>query len=70
MNYYSVHLMNQLYTIRLQIQPNSAAAVYFPIVPRDLGQITLKVEARSVYSADAVERKLLVEVVVNKTLFT
>ncbi|WAQ99032.1 CD109-like protein [Mya arenaria] len=43
------------------VKPNSAATVYFPIIPRALGKIKLTVETRSIYSADAVERKLLVE---------
>ena len=45
-----------------QIQPNSAAAVYFPIVPKKIGKIKLKIEARSLYAADAIEKELLVEV--------
>jgi hypothetical protein len=45
-----------------QVKRQDAVAVYFPIVPKKIGNIDIRVSARSLWAADAVERSLLVEV--------
>lgn len=44
------------------MEPNEAKAVYFPIIPRKIGKITLNIRAQSIYVADALEKELLVKV--------
>ncbi|XP_045204949.2 CD109 antigen-like isoform X1 [Mercenaria mercenaria] len=45
----------------VKINPNSAAAVYFPIIPKKIGKIKVQAHAQSLYAADAVEKQLLVK---------
>lgn len=39
-------------------------AVYFPIIATAVGKVKLQVEARTSIIADAVERELLIEVII------
>ncbi|ELU17719.1 hypothetical protein CAPTEDRAFT_165779 [Capitella teleta] len=48
-------------TRKLNVPANDAANAHFWIVPKNLGQISLKILAQSPAAADAVEKKLLVE---------
>ncbi|ELT92020.1 hypothetical protein CAPTEDRAFT_218087, partial [Capitella teleta] len=48
-------------TRKLNVPANDAANAHFWIVPKKLGQISLKILAQSPAAADAVEKKLLVE---------
>lgn len=52
-----------------KVKAGEAKSVYFPIVPAELGQISLTVKAQSVMAADAVKRQLLVEVMFSLNLF-
>lgn len=45
----------------VRIEPNDAAAVYFPIIPKKIGKVDIQVRAQSLYAADALEKQLLVE---------
>lgn len=46
----------------LQVASGDAMTVDFPIVPTTLGQLDIQVSARSTAAADAVKRKITVEV--------
>jgi CD109 antigen len=56
-------------TRKLNVPANDAANAHFWIVPKKLGQISLKILAQSPAAADAVEKKLLVEVKVTDLWF-
>ncbi|XP_071127944.1 CD109 antigen-like isoform X2 [Mytilus edulis] len=53
--------VSQTQTDNIHVKAGEAKSVYFPIVPAELGQISLTVKAQSVMAADAVKRQLLVE---------
>ena len=46
----------------ISVTANSGMTVVFAVTPRTVGQIVIKVKARSSVAADAVERQLLVVV--------
>ena len=46
----------------ISVTANSGTTVVFAVTPRTVGQIVIKVKARSSVAADAVERQLLVVV--------
>ncbi|XP_063245195.1 CD109 antigen-like isoform X2 [Bacillus rossius redtenbacheri] len=48
-------------TKQVSVKANSGSSVSFMITPRKLGYITIKVTAKSILAADAVERQLLVK---------
>ena len=48
--------------LSFQVKSQEQAAVYFPIIPSEVGSIDIEVSARSTLAADAVRRQLIVEV--------
>ncbi|CAC5382288.1 CD109 [Mytilus coruscus] len=57
----TTNYVSQTQTDNVHVKAGEAKSVYFPIVPAELGQISLTVKAQSVMAADAVKRQLLVE---------
>jgi hypothetical protein len=46
------------------VDKDGIGAVYFPIIATAVGNVKLQVEARTSIIADAVERELLIEVII------
>jgi hypothetical protein len=46
------------------VDKDGIGAVYFPIIATVVGKVKLQVEARTSIIADAVERELLIEVII------
>lgn len=51
-----------IFLILIKVGVDEVSAVYFPIIPRKIGLVDIKVQAQTDIMADAVHKKLLVEV--------
>lgn len=52
--------------VEVTVEAGQGKAVSFPVVPKTLGLVPIEVRAQSKTNADAVKRRLLVEVNIEK----